>query len=311
MEPKVVRNMYNIVDKYVVEKDLNALLKTFIKDKAVEGSKWSTITRYTHYMLGGNSPAIDLSEAMAEMVMLAFDIIDDLQDGDNKLKPWVVCSPAYTLNGILAFLFAFMAEMGDIQEQLPPGSPSLMKELGALLSQSINGQQIDLNGTISTEGDYLAMIQKKSGSLIRFACLMGYALVPNLDKQTVAAMNELAELIGMISQMENDIRDVQRIDEKNDLLQKKRTLPILFLLMEPEPAFPYVHQFYEGIITEDSFISRKKACIQYIEDSGCIEYSRIIQSLYIDQAEAGFISLPGISPWKEQFKETTFARKAV
>jgi competence protein ComQ len=309
MEPKVIENMYRIVDKYVTENDLNELLKTFIRDKAAEGSKWSNITRCTHYMLGGNSPAIDLSEAMTEMAMLSFDIIDDLQDGDNKLKPWIVCSQAYTLNGILAFLFAFMAEMGHIEEQLPQGSPSLIAEVGSLLSQSINGQQIDLNGTIGSEADYLAMIQKKSGSLIRFACFMGYALIPNLDKQTVTAMNGLAELIGMISQMENDIRDVQRIDEKNDLLQKKRTLPILFLLMDHNPSFPYIQQYYDGTITQESFLSLKKDCIQHIEDSGCIEYSRIIQSLHLDQAEVQFNALPGISPWKERFKEMTFARQ--
>jgi competence protein ComQ len=309
MEPKVVESMYNIVDKYVTEKDLNALLRAFIKDKADEGSKWSNITRCAHYMLGGNSPEIDLIEAMTEMAMLSFDIIDDLQDGDNKLKPWIVCSEAYTLNGILAFLFAFMGETAHIQTRLPQGSPSLLVEIGSLLSQSINGQQIDLNDTISSESDYLAMIRKKSGSLIRFACFMGYGLIPNLDKQTIQAMNELAELIGMISQMENDIRDVQRIDEKNDLLHKKRTLPILYLLMDNTPAFPYIHKFYGGEITKDVFTSHKKDCIAYIENSGCIEYSRIIQSLHLDQLEAEFDALPGIASWKEQFKEKTFARK--
>jgi competence protein ComQ len=308
MEPGVVEEMNRIVDKYVTEGDLNELLKAFIRDKAAEGSKWSTITRYTYYMLGGNSGAIDQSAAMTEMVLLSFDIIDDLQDGDNKDKPWIVCSEAYTLNGILAFLFAFMGEMGAIQENLPQGSPSIIAELGVILSRSINGQQIDLNGSIASEADYLDMIQKKSGSLLRFACFMGYSLIPDLDKQTVQAMNELADYIGMISQMENDVRDVLRFDVKNDLLQKKRTLPVLFLLMDDDQSFPYIQQFYNGSITRETFISRKQECIQHIEDSGSIEYCRIIQSLYIEQAASLLESISAIPSWKEQFRAITIAR---
>lgn len=307
IEPRIVEEMQRIVDKYVTERDLNELLKTFIQDKAVEGSQWSNITRYTHYMLGGDSPHIEHAAAMTEIILLSFDIIDDLQDGDNKGKPWIVCSHAYTLNGILAFLFAFMTEMSTLQES--GGQASLMAKLGVVLSQSINGQQIDLNNSISSERDYLTMIEKKSGSLLRFACSMGYLLIPDLDQRTMDTMDQLANYIGMISQLDNDIRDVLRFDVKNDLLQKKRTLPILFLLMEKDDKFPYIQQYYDGQLTYDQFVLRKRECIQYIEDSGSIEYSRIIQSLHTDQVNNLFESLPGIASWKEQFKGITFGKK--
>jgi competence protein ComQ len=310
IEPRIVEDMQRIVDKYVAERDLNELLKAFIQDKAAEGSQWSNITRYTHYMLGGDSPNIDLAAAMTEIVLLSFDIIDDLQDEDNKGKPWMVSSPAYTLNGILAFLFAFMTEMSTLQESNERSNPQLMAKLGVLLLQSINGQQIDLNDSITTERDYLTMIEKKSGSLLRFACSMGYLLIRDLDERTMDTMDQLANYIGMISQLDNDIRDVLRFDVKNDLLQKKRTLPILFLLMEKDDNFPYIQQYYSGQLTYDQFVARKRECIRYIEDSGSIEYCRIIQSLHTDQANHLFDSLPGIAPWKEQFKGITFGRQA-
>ncbi|SFL35593.1 competence protein ComQ [Paenibacillus sp. 1_12] len=308
IEPRIVEEMRRIVDKYVTEPDLNELLKTFIQDKAAEGSQWSNITRYTHYMLGGDSPRIDLAAAMTEIILLSFDIIDDLQDGDNKEKPWIVCSHAFTLNGILAFLFSFMTEVSVLQESNGQ-APLLMEKLGAILSQSINGQQIDLNDSISSESDYLTMIEKKSGSLLRFACSMGYLLIPDLDQRTIHTMDQLANYIGMISQLDNDIRDVLRFDVKNDLLQKKRTLPVLFLLMEKDEHFPYIQQYYNGQLTYNEFVLRKRECIHYIEDSGCIEYCKIIQSLHTDQANQLFESLPGLSPWKEKFKGITFAKQ--
>ncbi|MEK3723887.1 polyprenyl synthetase family protein [Paenibacillus sp. FSL H8-0034] len=308
IEPRIVEEMQRIVDKYVTEPDLNELMKAFIQDKAAENAQWSNITRYTHYMLGGDSSHIDLAAAMTEIILLSFDIIDDLQDGDNKGKPWIVCSTAYTLNGILAFLFAFMTEISTLQESHGQAGSSLMAKLGVILSQSINGQQIDLNDSISSERDYLTMIEKKSGSLLRFACSMGYLLIPDLDQRTMDTMDQLANYIGMISQLDNDIRDVLRFDVKNDLLQKKRTLPILFLLMEKDDNFPYIQQYYKGQLTYDQFVIRKRECIQYIEDSGCIEYCRIIQSLHMDQVNHLFESLPGITSWKEQFKGITFGK---
>jgi competence protein ComQ len=308
MEPGAVEEMLRIVDKYATEDSLNVLLKTFIRDKEAEGSRWSSIARCTHGMLGGNSPFIDRSAALTELVMLSFDIIDDLQDGDNTGKPWITCPHAYTLNGILSLLFGFIGEIGYLPQKLLHDAKSLMTEIGMILSRSINGQQIDLNGSIVTEADYIAMIKKKSGSLLRFACFMGYSLVPDLDKQSIEKINELAEYMGMISQLDNDIRDVLSFDAKNDLLQKKRTLPILYLLAESDLEFPPLHQYYRGEIIREQFVRYKQECMLYIENSGCIEYSRVVQSLYLNQANDLFDSIPAISPWKEKFREITFAR---
>jgi competence protein ComQ len=309
MEQKIVEEMYGIVDKYALENGLNELMKSFIADKRNEGSRWSSITRCTHDMFGGASPLIDRSAALTELIMLSFDIIDDLQDQDNTGKPWMTCPNEFTLNGILLFVISFMTELGRIQEQLPHSKASLLTEAGVILSSSINGQQIDLNDSIASEADYIAMIKQKSGSLLRFACFMGYSLVPNLDQCTVEKMNELGECIGMISQLDNDMGDVIRFDEKNDLLQRKRTLPVLFLLAESEREFPPLTQYYKGELSQEQFISYKEQCMKYIESSGCLEYCRVIQSIYMNHANELFESLAAVSPGKERFRELTFGRR--
>ena len=39
-----------------------------------------------------------------------------------------------------------------------------------------------------------------------------------------------------------------------------------------------------------------------IQDSGCMEYARIVQSVCIQKAEEIYENLQAISPWKERFK---------
>jgi competence protein ComQ len=300
--------MHSIVDKYFLETDLNALLKQFIAEKAEEGTNWADITAFTHWMLGGDSLQIDRFSALTEWVVLAFDIIDDLQDQDNTSKPWMACPREYTLNAVLSFLIALIGELGELQANNQQVSSSLMIQISQMLASSIIGQQNDLNHSVRTDADYIRMVEQKSGSLLRFACFMGYSLIPNLSNELVAQMDLLANHIGIIAQLGNDIRDVLRYDEKKDLLQKKRTLPILFLLKDSPEEFPPLAQYYQGEISEQEFLLRKQDCIQYIVDSGCIEYSRIVQSLFIEKAEEIYTSIPAVMPWKEKFKEITFSR---
>jgi len=299
LNSSVLEQMLGFVDTHFVDEELKEMLKTFIQEKAGENSRWSNITIYAHFMLGGNSPSIERVAALTEMMILSLDIVDDLQDQDNFAKPWMTCPPAYALNAVLSMFAVFMAELGEF------GHPRMQREVGKLLARSIGGQHKDVSQAVVTEADYMDMVQRKSGSLIRLACFMGYSLIDGLDQETTARMDELADCIGAIAQIGNDVKDLLRYDVKNDLLQKKRTLPIIFLLEDSEAEFPPIGQFYEGLITAEQFLQVKQACMQYIRDSGCIEYANAITILITDQAEQLFQSLPGVAPWRDKFKEIT------
>jgi len=305
MNRYIIEEMNRIVDQYIHTEDLNNLIKRFIQDKAAENSIWSRITEYSHKMLGGNFPRIGRAAALTELIILALDIADDLQDRDNTGKPWMTCAPEFALNALLAFQAVFMAELGELQ---PYAAASLAKETGLMLTGAINGQQKDLNDTIVTEDDYIAMIRQKSGSLMKLACLMGYSFLETYNHDTAARMNELAECVGIMAQIRNDMRDVMRVDLKNDLLQKKRTLPVLYLLEHGDQDFPVLKQFYEGGLTDEQFLKHKLACLRFIEQSGCVEYCTVIQSLYFNRAEELFGQLPAVAPWSQLFKELTFAK---
>lgn len=301
MQPQILAELERMIDEHFHVSELNSQLKTFVHEKADEKSLWSNITIYCHKMLGGNSPHIDKLAAITEMMMLALDIVDDLQDQDNIVKPWMKCEPEYAMNAVLSFIFAALLEMDRWNRQAQSTDKTIVGDVCRYITQAGNGQFIDIHRSIVTEQDYVMAVQQKSGSLIQFACYMGYSCLDDLDPAVAQQMDELAAFIGFINQLENDIRDVQRYDVKNDLLQKKKTLPILYLLQHSDEDFPEFKQYYDGIITQKEFIGKKMECLNYIIDSGCIEYSKIIQTLFVNRAEKIWDSIPAISPWKEKF----------
>ncbi|MDF2924876.1 MAG: hypothetical protein K0R57_3790 [Paenibacillaceae bacterium] len=301
MNEALIDDMSRLIDDYFTEPDLNRYLKVFLREKQEEGTRWAEITRCTHHVLGGNSPLIDKNAALTEMMILAIDIVDDIQDQDNHSKPWMLCPIGHALNAVCSFLVAFIAEVPAATAQ----------SAGRLLALSVNGQQKDLNGSIATEADYMEMIHKKSGSLLRFACQMGMSLVPELPKDIAAQLDELAECIGVAAQLDNDLKDLSKMESKSDLMCKKRTLPILFMLRDGLAEFPYINQYYDGELTAEQFFSRKAELLEYVEASGCIEYTRIVQSLYIERAEELLDALPFSSEGKQQFKNITFGAQNI
>lgn len=301
MKQDIKHHMYRIVDEYIYVEDLNRLLNSCILDHERENRSWSKITLCTHYMLGGNSPQIHRMAAVTELIILCSNIMDDLQDQDHVNKPWMQCSHAVVLNAVLALLMGVVGELGQLQV-----SGGMLAQASKIISRSINGQHKDVTNTISTVDDYLIMTQEKSGSLFRLACFMGYSSL-DCTVETIEQIHHLADCIGLIHQIQNDMKDLVRFDVKNDLLCKKRTLPALYLLSVDDPAFSQFKDYYEDRITSDLLLNRKEHVIQMIHDSGCMEYARIVQSVCLQKAEEIFESLQAVSPWKEKFKKTTFA----
>ncbi|SDW68589.1 polyprenyl synthetase family protein [Paenibacillus sp. CF384] len=300
MESTIKEHMYRIVDAYIDSEDLNGLLKSFVDDKAEETSVWSQITILTHRMLGGDDAAIERLAAAAELMILSLDMMDDLQDQDQPGKPWMQCPRAYVLNAILAMQMGFIGELG--KQQLPP---TAFSEASRIVARAVNGQQKDLNHSVTSPEAYLSMVQEKSGSIFRLACCIGYAPLA-VDEETTSRLLDLADCIGLIHQIQNDCRDVLRFDVKNDLLGKKRTLPLLYLLTIEDVDFAPIQDYYKGNVSTDFILGNKHEIIQLIQESGCLEYARVIQSICLQQAEELFGSLPLSSPWKEQFKSLTF-----
>ncbi|MCS7463876.1 class 1 isoprenoid biosynthesis enzyme [Paenibacillus doosanensis] len=311
MKRDVLEHMLALVDRYVSTDDLNRLLKRFIGARAEGGSRWSELTESAYRMMGGKSAA-DMTEAAAlsELIMLTLDIVDDLQDRDKPHKAWMTCPEPFTLNAVLALLAAFMGEVGRLQRRYASFSPYMATTVSELIAAAVSGQQKDLNpaANIADEADYFAMVQLKSGSLIRLACYMGYALAENVPEAAAKRLDELCYCLGVVAQIENDVKNMLALDVRGDLIQRKRTLPILHLLSNGAEEFPALQELYEGRLEEREFAERhREECMRYIEASGCIEYSRIVQSLYYDKAVELYESIDAAPAEKERFRLAALA----
>jgi len=320
MNPTILQHMLELIDHRFPEPSLRAHLTAFAHEKAREQSRWADITRFTHFMLGGNDPDIDRLAALTEVIVLALDVVDDLQDQDNTVKPWMTCPPALALNAAVALLVAALSEVGALPP-LPgadrpgargPGAdaraaaaPLPASGVGALLMRALCGQQKDLLAASDSESAYLELTREKSGSLIRLACFLGSATAGCADRISLDALEQFAELFGVAAQIANDLQDLRRYDLKNDLLARKRTLPILFLLQECEKQCPPLHDFYENRLSVEQFLACKPDILRYIERSGCIEYAQIVIGLLRDQAETALAAVDGAPRWKEELRQAT------
>lgn len=305
--------MKQIADEHIRTEDLSRLLHDCMEAKAEESGIWSALTMLTHRMYGGELPELERIAADTELLLLGLDAMDDLQDQDNPDMPWMRAAPAVALNAVMALLMAALSDIAAIEARYgrPPGSAgtrgSIAAEVSRLVTEAINGQQRDITNAIETEQDYVRMVCEKSGSLVRLACYLGYSFARELPEAEAQRWAELSVLVGFMAQLDNDIRDVQRWDVKNDLLFKRKTLPVLFLLSGSGQDFPPLLEHYEGNLTREQFLTHKHDCMRYIEGSGCLEYSRAVLLLQLERAEQVLAEMDLSAEAKRDFAALAFA----
>jgi competence protein ComQ len=90
----------------------------------------------------------------------------------------------------------------------------------------------------------------------------------------------------MYQQLGNDIRDVFRWDDKNDLISRKKTFPIYFLLEQSEfnASLRLLHDYYQGHIDFSKLIPNKHSLYQAMKQSKVEEAAMIMQKKWMNQA---------------------------
>jgi len=88
----------------------------------------------------------------------------------------------------------------------------------------------------------------KSGSLTAMGCLVGEVLAKGVISQEV---EEYGKYIGIIQQIKNDIQSLKVWGPKNDLLNKRYSLPIIYLLSQKNDVSKSVSSYYNDDIVTD------------------------------------------------------------
>lgn len=294
--------IYNEMGKIVIhnfqQENLLQDIQSFIDYKITESLKFGELTILHYTMFGGKSKDIFKVAAAVELLILALDIFDDLQDQDNKEVPWNKIGYSESMNIATGLLIA--SQQAVEQTSFDEKNKSYARNhFQLLVIEAVNGQHIDLLNLIETEEDYIEGVLQKSGSLVALACLVGTSLA-TIDKNTLKLVSIYGKQMGLVAQITNDSKDVQRMDQKNDLIYKKKTLPILFLLRGFTEGTQKIKEYYSSKSNELQLNDDLKQVIQF---SGAIQYANVISNIYQEKITKLVNNLEVNSIYKDELLE--------
>lgn len=288
--------MLQLVNDYFPVKELKTDMSEFITFKMKGHFPFGQLVILHFQMFACQSKDILQAAAAVELMILSLDIFDDLQDQDNFSVPWHKIDQAIAMN--IATGFLVLSTKAIEQTSFDRDRKVMASDyLNTCVLKAINGQHTDLMDLIESEEDYIQMVREKSGSLMASACLVGTALASEKHHDSV---NKYAEHIGIIAQIKNDINDICRWDEKNDLINKKKTLLTLYLLKNQQPQYQFARDYFSGKLMKGELIKNKVEIQELIKQSGALEYARVIMRLNQLQAIELIDSIGIVQEWKEK-----------
>ncbi|WP_156313924.1 polyprenyl synthetase family protein [Lysinibacillus sp. ZYM-1] len=250
--------------------ELKYLLKSFKEEKASVGFSFGKLC-YWHYEAFSDSINDDIYKVAAavELLILSFDIIDDLQDKDSD-NSWSR-TPELSLNVALAMLIMASKTIDESSFEHKRAAITLLEEYAL---KSISGQQLDLLNNCRDEDSYVQMITLKSGSLTAMSCLIGEMLAKGEVTKEVEAYGKY---IGIIQQIKNDIQSLKAWGPKNDLLNKRFSLPIIYLLSQQNDISKSVANYYnDDIVT----VLDNNETENELTNGGAIRYAVTVKNVY-------------------------------
>lgn len=168
-------------------------------------------------------------------------IHDDIQDNDdfrhNKPTVWKEWGKAKALTAgnalnSLAYLKLTCNETKLSKDQLT----EISQILNSATLEMIEGQYLDIHFETEkkiTEKQYLDMISKKTGALIRASVKMG-AIIANHNNKDLKILNQFGESLGYLFQITDDILGIWGDSSKtgkpvgSDIINRKKSLPIIY-----------------------------------------------------------------------------------
>lgn len=252
-----------------LDEDLRNMLLSFIEAKRNHPMIFGNlcILHYLEFTDDENAEIYKIAAAV-ELLILSFDIFDDLQDNDTDYI-WN-STPELSMNAALGMVFITMKVILESQFEHKLLAEEILQKYAL---KSINGQQLDLLNTCQDEKSYLNMIELKSGSLVTLSCLLGVVLAQGKIDDRV---KEYGNMIGVIQQIENDNSAVFSLDSKNDFLNKKYSLPVIYFFQWKDKISQDLRDYYKG---QADSIDRQEIR-QAMKDSGALRYAAAIKNLY-------------------------------
>ncbi len=244
--------------------------------------------------------------AALELIILAFDIIDDVQDGEAILTGQPCpgrLEMAQWINVALYLIFLGQQLLDTAEAAWLEGTGARLRLLlNQRILSAIGGQANDLSyeGRVIDLKTALEMTALKSGSLVQALYEVGAGLAGACEN-VVKLVGQLGWNNGIISQLRNDLHDlcagrVQNCTSEEwidgtDIARRKKTVPIVFALNHvqayPSEAGRVLQQCYT--LTSQSYAWLDLATYRQVREvvwqSGAPAYVQLIMAVHKAQAD--------------------------
>jgi competence protein ComQ len=268
------KSLHSIINQHIKQQELKEQLLEYIDFHLKKGVPFGELLVLHHCMFNGReTEQIYKVAAAVELLILSFDMLDDFEDNDFEGKPWSE-EPQLALNATTAFLFLCSMVIRNTDFKNKDRAISILLQYTLL---SINGQHKDLLNICGSEADYIDMTIEKSGALVTLSCLVGTVLAVN-DYPTEIEI--YSKYIGLIGQINNDVADIKVWNEKNDLIKKKYSLPIIYLLNCNDTDLHFIHDYYAGKVEKGEIIEKQMLVTNKLIKTGAMAYTEVIKKIY-------------------------------
>jgi len=195
-------------------------------------ARWAGIVLTCCTAAGGRWEEAVPSGAAVELFMVALDLLDDAEDGEENAVQ-ASLGPARALNASTGLLF--LAHQGLLNAA---GNPAMRILLAAGL-QACDGQDADLTSATDRPADLnmaMDISAGKSTSLVAAICHLG-ALCAGADETVQDLYARFGWHVGLVKQLTNDIAGIHPgAVGKTDRALGRPTLPLIYAALYPSTS---------------------------------------------------------------------------
>ncbi|MEV0402165.1 polyprenyl synthetase family protein [Actinoallomurus sp. NPDC050550] len=241
--------------------------------------------------VAGASAEPALAGAVAVELVHAFSLVhDDIMDGDERRRHRETVWKVYGIGPAILTGDALLAlAMATLARAPGQGVAAAMERLSSTLVELVHGQAEDIafegrpwiGADAVTVGEYLAMAEGKTGSLLGCAAAVG-ALLGGGSPERAARMAVMGRQLGLAFQMTDDLLGiwgdpgVTGKPVSSDLRRGKKTLPVLAALQAGGPASRRLNELLAKPLADEDDLDLAR---DLIEEAGGRDRTR-------EQAEA-------------------------
>lgn len=181
-----------------------------------------------------------LAASMIELLHTATLVHDDVVDESNKRRGFLSINTIWK-NKVGVLLGDFLLSKG-LLIALDHNQFDMLKMLSKAVKRMSEGELRQLQASKLfnlNEETYFQIIEEKTASLLAACCVCG-ALTHTNDEHTLQAMHDMGIAMGIAFQIRDDLLDYSDTSigkpRRNDIIQRKLTLPILHVLDNAKPS---------------------------------------------------------------------------